>query len=148
MEPIDRRFRPGFWRLLVPLLILSILALFLSAIISTAFEAKHPWVSNAIGALFAGYTLTAASFFVALILTRIRLYSDGSTLDASFSFLGIPVYRRSSAGSSWHAIARPGHSHMECEGTGSYRVEIATSEGERIPFLGPVLCWLFQIECL
>lgn len=148
MEPIDRHFRPGFWRLLVPLLIVSILMVFLTVLVSTAFEVEYPWVSNAVGILFAGYALTVASLFVALILTRMRLYSDGSTLDASLSFFGISFYRRSLAGRSWHAIARPGRPQMEIEGIGSYRIEIATSDGERISFLGPVLCWFFRIECL
>jgi hypothetical protein len=148
MEIIDRLFRPGFWRLSVPFLIVSTLMVFFAALVSTLFESNYPWVADAVGILFGGYVLVAASSFVFLILSRLRLHSDGSSLDASLFFLRFLVYRRSVEGTSWHAIARPGRSQMEIEGIGSYRIEVATVEGERISFLGPILCWLFRIECL
>lgn len=148
METIDRHFRPGFWRLSVPLLLTSIMMVFLTAVVSTMYKGDHPWAADAVDVIFGVYTLAAATLFVVLILTRLRLHSDGSTLNASFSCLGFPVYRRSAEGRTWHALARPGRSQMEIEGTGSYRVEVATEEGERISFLGPILCWLFRIECL
>ena len=148
METIDRLFRPGFWRLSVPLLIVSALMVFLTALLSTLFEADYPRAADAVGVLFGGYALAAVSLFVFMILTRLRLHSDGSSLDASLFFVGFPIYRRSVEGYSWHAIARPGRDQMETEGIGSYRVEVATDEGERISFLGPFLCWLFRIECL
>ena len=147
METIDRLFRPGFWRLSVPLLIVSTLMVFLTALLSTLFEADYPR-ADAVGVLFAGYALAAVSLFVFLILTRLRLHSDGSSLDASLFFVGFRIYRRSVQGCSWHAISRPGHDQMEIEGIGSYRIEVATNEGERISLLGPFLCWLFRIECL
>lgn len=147
METIDRIFSPGFWRILVPLLISSILIVTLTALLSTVAEGL-PWAANAVELLFGGYILAATTLFVVLLLTRLRLYSDGSKLDVSFLCLGFHVYRRSVHGCSWHAIARLGRPQMECEGIGSYRVEVATIEGERIPFLGPLLCWLFRIGCL
>ena len=148
MEIIDRHFRPGFWRLSVPLLIVSTLMVFLTALLSTLFEADYPRAADAFGVLFGGYALVALSLFVFMILTRLRLHSDGLSLDASLLFIGLPIYRRSVEGYSWHAIARPGRDQMEIEGIGSYRVEVATAEGKRISFLGPFLCWLFRIECL
>lgn len=148
MEAIDRHFRPGFWRLSVPLLIASILMVSLTALASTVLERDHPWAADVVGVLFAGYALAAALLFVVLIFARLRLYSDGSTLDVSFFCFGFAIYRRSAEGRSWHAIARPGRSQMEIEGIGSYRVEIATEDGKRISILDPLLCWLFRIECL
>jgi hypothetical protein len=148
METIDRYFRPGFWRLSVPLLIATILMVIATALVSTVLEEANPRAANAIGTLFGGYVLAAAALYAVLIFTRLRLHSDGCTLEASFMCLGFPVYRRSVDGRSWHAIARPGRPQMEGEGIGSYRVEVTTNEGGRIPFLGPILCWLFRIECL
>lgn len=148
METVDRLFRPGFWRLLVPLLIVSTLMVFLTALLITLFEADYPRAAHAVGVLFAGYALVSVSLFVFLILTRLRLHSDGSSLDASLFFVGLPIYRRSVQGCSWHAISTPGHDQMEIEGIGSYRIEVATNEGERISLLGPFLCCLFRIECL
>ena len=148
MEAIDRRFRPGFWRLSIPVLITGLVMLFVTALVSTAFEVEHPWISEAVGTCFAVCAMGGVLMFVALLLTRMRLYSDGSTLEASFTIAGIPLCRHSAAGQSWHAVARPGRDQMEFEGVGSYRVEVATIDGERDLFLGPLLCWLFRIECL
>lgn len=148
METIHRLFRPSFWRLLVPLLIVSTFMAFLTALISTLFESNYPWVTDTVGILFGGYVLVAASTFLFLILSRLGLHSDGSSLDASLFFLKFPVYRRSAEGISWQGIARPGRSQMEIEGIGSYRIEVTTVDGERILFLGPIQCWLFRIECL
>ncbi len=107
MEIIDRLFRPGFWRLSVPLLIVSTLLIFLAALISTLFESNYPWVADAVGILFGGYVLVAASSFVFLILSRLRLHFNGSSLDASLFFLRFPVYRRSVEETSWHAWSVP-----------------------------------------
>ena len=148
MEAIDRRFRPGFWRLSVPVLITGMVMWIVTAMVSTALEVEHPWIPEAVGACFAVCAIGGVWMFVALLLTRMRLYSDGSTLEASFTIAGIPLSRHSAAGQSWHAVARPGGDQMECEGVGSYRVEVTTNDGERVLFLGPILCWLFRIECL
>jgi hypothetical protein len=148
METIDRHFRPGFWRLSIPFLIASTLMVFLTALLSTLFEGSYPWVLDAIEVLFVGYALVASLLFVFLLLTRLRIHSHGSSLNASLFWVKLPIYRRSVKGHSWHVIARPGRSQMEVEGIGSYRVEVATDDGERISILGPVLCWLFRIVCL
>jgi hypothetical protein len=85
METIDRLFRPGFWRLSVPLLIVSTFMLFLTSLLSTLFEANHPRAAVVVGVLFGGYALAAVSLFMFMILTRLRLHSDGLSLDASLS---------------------------------------------------------------
>lgn len=132
----------------MPLLIVSTMMIFLTVLLSTLFEADYPRVADAVGVLFGGYALAAVLLFGFMIFTRLRLHSDGSSLDASLLFVGSSIYRRSVEGDSWRVIARPGRDQLEIEGRGSYRVEVATAEGKRISFLGPFLCWLFRIECL
>ena len=148
MEPIDRRFRPGFWRLVIPFMIVSILVTFLSALISTGFEAEYSWVSNMVGLTFGTYIVASPVLVVALLVSRMRLHSAESTLNASFVIGGFTLFRRSVSGQSWHVVATPGRDTIDGEGIGSYRVEVAARGGERRRILGPFLCWLYRVECL
>ncbi len=148
MEPINRSFRPGFWRLVIPFMIISMLLMFLSALINTGFEGEYPWVSDMVGLTFATYIVAAPMLFVALLVSRMRLRSDGTTLSALLFIGGFTVFRRSVSGESWHAVATPGRDTIDGESIGSYRVEVANRDGERTPVLGPFICWLYRVECL
>ena len=148
MEPINRSFRPGFWRLVIPFMIISMLLMFLSALINTGFEGEYPWVSDMVGLTFATYIVAAPMLFVALLVSRMRLRSDGTTLSALLFIGGFTVFRRSVSGESWHAVATPGRDSIDGESIGSYRVEVANRDGERTPVLGPFICWLYRVECL
>lgn len=148
MEAIDRRFRPGFWRLVTPFMIVFILLIFFSALISTGFEGKCSWASKLVGLTLGTYIVAAPIVVVALLASRMRLYSEGSTLNTSFLLGGITLFRRSVSGPSWHVVYTPGRGTIDGEGFGSYRVEVALRDGERTHILGPFLCWLYRVECL
>lgn len=147
MELIDRSFRPSFWRIAVPLLILLILLILLSALAQTMFP-DHQRLTNATGLVVVAHAAASVVLLAASIFTRLDLHSDGGIFEISILLAGLVILKRSASGPSWHAVATPGGSQIDIEGTGSYRIEVVTASEERVCLLGPFLCWLFKIECL
>lgn len=147
MEVLDRKFRPGFWRLSVPVLTLVLAWLFFSALVSTEFAADRPWIAEAVGVAFGAMIVIVPLAFVLALASRLYLFCEDSTFDISVRIGPIHLFHGSTSGRSWHAIATPGHSCEDGDFT-SYRVEVATESGERIRVLGPLLCWFYRVECL
>ncbi len=129
-------------------ILVIIFVMVLSAIISTDLADEHSWISKMVGLAFGAYIIAVPILFVVLLVSRMRLHSAGTTLNASFLIGGFTMFHRSAAGHSWHAVVTPGGNTMDGEGTWSYRVEVANHNGERTRFLGPILCWLYRVECL
>ena len=148
METLEQNFRPGFWRIFVPLAIVSIVIVFLAVLLSTVAEGVYPWVADALGIFLGAYFLAATVLFLASLVTSLRLHSDGNSLTATYYVAGFGIFRHAIVGRTWHVIARPGRALGESEGIGSYRIEVTTTEGQRVSFLSPVLCWIFCIDCL
>lgn len=147
MEFIDKVFSPSSGRIAVPLLIFLMLLVALSALVQTMLPDSQ-WMNEAAGWAVVAHVVGSAILLAASVFTRLVLHSDGVTFEVSILFAGLVLLKRSVSGPSWHAVATPGGWQMEVEGSGRYRVEVATDSGARIRVLGPCLCWLFKIECL
>ncbi|GAA5125082.1 hypothetical protein JIN84_13590 [Luteolibacter yonseiensis] len=147
MEAIDRDFRPPFWRIAGPLMFFFALLVVASALAGTTWP-DHPWLAAVTDLAVVAHAAVSAVLLSACFFTRLALHSSGPALDVTILFAGLVVLKRSVAGRSWHPVATPGGSPPDVEGSGTYRIEVATNTGKRVLVLGPFLCWLFKIECL
>lgn len=131
----------------VPMLTFVLVWMFFSALASTGFGTGHPWIAGAVGIAFGVVLILVPLGLVLALVSRLHLFCEDFSFRVTIRIWRIVLFRKSIAGRSWHAIATPGRSFEHAEFT-SYRVEVAAKSGERIRVLGPLLCWLYRVECL
>lgn len=141
MEPLYRTFPARPSAVILPAFLLVCLELVLWA--SLPFEGL---IAGNIGILAGVTTILIAA---GILCSRLFLEAADQTFSTSVRLFGHTIFQRSVRGVSWHPISFPSRS---IDGGSNdftrYRVEVASSQGDRVLAMGGFLGWIYGVDCL